>query len=74
MKKVKIKGLIKIGDETFELGENIEGKPIMKDNKKIGEITKMYFEGGDLKFEGTLETDKLPEVSYSYKKEENKDA
>jgi len=72
MKKVKVSGFIKIGDESFELGENLEGKPIMKDDKKIGEITRMYFEGGDLKFEGILETDNLPEVSYFIKKEEKK--
>ena len=67
---MKIKTYVKIRDIEFEI-KNAKGTPIMKDGKKIGEITDMYYEDGELRFEGMLnEGESLPELSFFYKKED----
>ena len=71
--KVRIKGIANLGGVEFDINE-MKGKPVMVDGKKVGEITDVYYEDGELRYEGTLEeTDKLPTLEFFYKKEEDND-
>ena len=69
--KVRIKGIAELGEVEFDINE-MKGKSVLIDGKKVGEITDVYYEDGELRYEGTLEeTDKLPTLRFFYKKEDD---
>lgn len=74
MTKIYAKAYVKIGDYECEIGElkkavkNGKGKPITMDGKKIGTIIDINYEDGEINYVGELDTDKLPNMEFFYKR------